>query len=84
MRKISITVTIRQCTMNWECSFTQALNEQLSHSEKVSVHFYQHHFLRYGKRDQNTWNSHQETETSPKMGDLKLIFNHNPQQDYIS
>lgn len=34
-------------------------------------------------RDQSTWNGHQETETSPKMVDLKLIFNHNPQQDYI-
>lgn len=34
------------------------------------------------ERDQCTWSGHQETETSPKMVDFKLIFNHNPQQDY--
>ena len=43
------------------------------------MHFYQHHFLRYGKRDQSSWDGHQETETSPETVDSKLIFNHNPQ-----
>lgn len=35
------------------------------------------------ERDQCIRNGHQEIETSPKMVDFKLIFNHNPQQDYI-